>query len=144
MSLWAELIRGLLPSLPAPPLEASWPDDLAVLTAELPAHFARSGGPSAAIAPDLQRTRLFEAVIALLDWAARGAPLLLVFEDAHGADRASLELAAYAARRLGEVRVMMLFTRRELPRSADADGLEQALRAPRPARVRARPRAAGP
>jgi tetratricopeptide (TPR) repeat protein len=129
LSLWAELIRGLLPSLPAPPLEASWPDDLAVLTAELPAHFARSGGSGVAIAPDLQRTRLFEAVVALLDWAARGAPLLLVFEDAHSADRSSLELAAYAARRLGEVRVMMLITRRELPRSAEADGLEQALRA---------------
>jgi DNA-binding SARP family transcriptional activator len=129
LSLWAELIRGLLPSLPAPPLEASWPDDLAVLAAELPAHFARSGGPSAAIAPDLQRTRLFEAVVALLDWAARTAPLLLVLEDAHSADRPSLELAAYAARRLGEVPVMMLITRRELPRSAAADGLEQALRA---------------
>jgi DNA-binding SARP family transcriptional activator/tetratricopeptide (TPR) repeat protein len=128
LSLWAELIRALLPGLPAPPLEATWPDDLAVLAAELPAHFARSGAPSAAIAPDLQRTRLFEAVVALLSWAARRAPLLLVLEDAHTADRPSLELAAYAARRLGEVRVMMLLTRRELPHSAAADGLEHALR----------------
>ena len=129
LSLWAELIRGLLPSLPAPPAEAMWPDDLAVLAAELPAHFARSGPPSAVIAPDLQRTRLFEAVVAMLGWAAREMPLLLVLEDAHSADRASLELAGYAARRLGEVRVMMLITRRELPHSADADRLEHALRA---------------
>jgi len=129
LSLWAELIRGLLPSLPAPPAEALWPDDLAVLAAELPAHFARSGAPSVAIAPDLQRARLFEAVVALLGWAARDAPVLLVLEDAHSADRPSLELAAYAARRLREVRVMMLITRRELPHSADADRLEHALRA---------------
>jgi DNA-binding SARP family transcriptional activator/tetratricopeptide (TPR) repeat protein len=129
LSLWAELIRELLPGLEAPPAEVAWPDDLAVLTAELPAHFARSGGPSTAVAPDLQRTRLFEAVVALLEWAARQAPLLLVLEDVHTADGPSLELAGYAARRVAGLRVMMLVTRRELPASPDADRLEHALRA---------------
>ncbi len=128
LSLWAELIRELLPSLPAPPQQAAWPDDLAVLAAELPAHFAHSGLPRSAVAPDLQRTRLFEAVVAMLGWAARESPLLLVFEDVHGADAPSLELAGYAARRVAELRVLMLITRRELPHSADADRLEQALR----------------
>ena len=127
-SLWAELIRELLPSLPAPPAAAAWPDDLAVLASELPAHFARSGAPRSAVAPDLQRTRLFEAVIALLGWAARTAPLLLVLEDAHSADVPSLELAAYAARRVAGLPVMMLLTRRELPQSGAADRLEHALR----------------
>jgi DNA-binding SARP family transcriptional activator/tetratricopeptide (TPR) repeat protein len=129
LSLWAELIRELLPSLPAPPPEASWPDDLAVLASELPAHFARGTAPVSAIAPDLQRTRLFEAVVALLGWAAREVPLLLVLEDVHTADAPSLELAGYAARRVAGLRVMMLITRRELPHSADADRLEHALRA---------------
>ena len=128
-SLWAELIRELLPSLPAPPTEAAWPDDLAVLASDLPEHFARSRAPVATVAPDLQRTRLFEAVVAMLGWAARSAPLLLVFEDAHAADGPSLELAAYAARRMSALRVMMVITRRELPRSAEADRLEHALRA---------------
>ena len=54
----------------------------------------------ATVAPDLQRTRLFEAVVALLGWAARQAPLLLVLEDAHSADAPSLELTGYAARRI--------------------------------------------
>ena len=130
LSLWAELIRELLPSLPAPPADAAWPDDLAVLAAELPAHFARGGGrPSAAVAPDLLRTRLFEAVVALLDHAARQAPVLLVLDDVHAADAPSLELAGYAARRVAGLRVMVLITRRELPASADADRLEHALRA---------------
>ena len=128
LSLWAELIRELLPSLPAPPLDAAWPEELAVLAAELPAHFARSGGASATVAPDLQRTRLYEAVVALLSWASRAAPLLLVLEDAHGADAPSLELAGYAARRVAGQRVMVLITRRELPHRADADRLEHALR----------------
>ncbi len=129
LSLWAELIRELLPSLPAPPPEASWPDDLAVLASELPAHFARGATPSSAIAPDLQRTRLFEAVVALLGWAACEVPLLLVLEDVHAADTPSLELAGYAARRAAGLRVMIVITRRELPQRADADRLEHALRA---------------
>jgi DNA-binding SARP family transcriptional activator/tetratricopeptide (TPR) repeat protein len=129
LSLWAELIRELLPALPAPPADAAWPADLAVLVSELPGHFGRSATPTIAVAPDLQRTRLFEAVVALLGWAARDTPLLLVLEDAHDADPASLELAGYAARRVAELPVLMLVTRRQLPASADADRLEQALRA---------------
>ena len=128
LSLWAELIRELLPTLPAPPAEALWPEDLAVLAAELPAHYGRGGVVGAVIAPDLQRTRLFEAVVALLGWAAREAPLLLVLEDVHSADGPSLELAGYAARRVSGLRVMMVITRRGLPQSAGADRLEHALR----------------
>ena len=129
LSLWAELIRELLPSLPAPPADAAWPDDLAALAAELPEHFARSPAAHSTVAPDLQRTRLFEAVVALLGWAARHTPLLLVLEDVHSADVPSLELAGYAARRVVGLPVMMLITRRELPDSAAADTLEHALRA---------------
>ena len=126
LSLWAELIRALLPALPAPPDDAVWPGDLAILAPGVPAHFTRETSP---IAPDLQRTRLFEAVVALLAWAAQNAPLLLVLEDVHTADGPSLELAAYAARRLGELRAMVVVTRRELPHSPHADRLEHALRA---------------
>jgi len=129
LSLWAELVGELLPSLPAPPADAGWPDDLMVLVAELPAHFGRGGTPVAAVAPDLQRTRLFEAVVSLVGFAARDAPLLLLFEDVHSADEPSLELAAYVARRIAGLRLLMLLTRRELPHSAGADRLELALRA---------------
>jgi len=128
LSLWAELTRELLPSLPAPPADAAWPDEIAPLAAELPAHFARGGAATGPIAPDLQRTRLFEAVVAMLDWAARDAPLLLVLEDAHSADAPSLELAGYVARRIAARRVLIVITRRDLPHSAAADMLEQALR----------------
>ena len=129
LGLWAELIRELLPQLPAPPAQDTWPDDLTVLVSQLPAHFARGGVPIASIAPELQRTRLFEAVVALLGWASSHAPLLLVLEDIHSADGPSLELVAYAARRLNGMRLMLLCTRRELPHSTDADRLEHALRA---------------
>jgi len=128
LSLWAELIRELLPVLPVPPADAAWPEDLAVLTSELPGHFARGRAPTTTVAPDLQRTRLFEGVVGLLSFAARERPVLLVLEDVHTADRPSLELAGYVARRAASIRMMMVLTRRELPRSPDADQLEHALR----------------
>jgi DNA-binding SARP family transcriptional activator len=128
LSLWAELIRELLPALPAPPADAAWPEDLAAIASELPPHFARTGTMGTVVAPDLQRTRLFEAVVALLSWAARDRRVLLVLEDVHAADRPSLELAGYVARRAAGLPIMMLLTRRELPHSPDADRLEHALR----------------
>ncbi len=129
LSLWAELIRELLPSLPAPPDAATWPDDLAALSPGLPERFGRSAPGPVAVAPDLQRTRLFEAVVSLLGWATRSRALLVVLEDIHDADTASLELAGYAARRVASLPMMMLLTRRALPARAAADALEQALRA---------------
>ncbi len=129
LSLWAELIRELLPTLPAPPPDVAWPGELTVLVSEMPAQFVPAAPPPAGIAPELQRTRLFEAVVSLLAWAAREAPLLLVLEDVHSADAQSLELAAYAARRAADRPVMLVLTRRELPRSLHADRLEQALAA---------------
>ncbi len=128
LSLWAELTRELLPTLPAPPADAAWPVEIAPLAPEMPSHFVPAAAPNGDVAPDLQRTRLFEAVVAMVAWAAR-EPLLLVLEDAHSADGPSLELAAYLARRIAQMRVMLLITRRELPPSSDADLLEHALRA---------------
>ena len=102
LSLWAELIRELLPALPAPPRMRPGRMTSRVLRAELPGALRPQRRPELRrCAPDLQRTRLFEAVVALLGLGRAGAPLLLVFEDVHGADRPSLELAGYAARRAG-------------------------------------------
>ena len=128
LGVWAELLAELLPTMDAPPPDAAWPGELSALVPGLPEHFPPVN-PVAAVAPDLQRTRLFEAVVGALQWGLRGGPLLLVLEDLHAADAASLELTGYAARRLARRPVMLLLTRRERPRQADADTLEQALRA---------------
>jgi DNA-binding SARP family transcriptional activator len=128
LSLWAELVRELLPALPAPPQDSAWPEDVALLVGELPAHYDRARGASDVL-PDLQRTRLFEAVVALVEWAARDQSVLLVLEDIHTADGPSLELSGYVARRVAALPVMLVFTRRDLPRSGDADQIEHAFRA---------------
>ncbi len=128
-SLWAEVVRELVRTLPAPLEPPSWAADVAVLAGGLPEPFRVTEPPAARIAPDLLRVRLFEAVVGLIGWAADLAPVLIALEDVHGADSASLELAGYVARRLPSLPVMLVLTRRELPHNADVDRLEHALRA---------------
>ena len=50
-------------------------------------------------------------------------------EDLHLADELSLDLAGYVARRVPRLPVLVVLTRRELPRRPAVDALEQALRA---------------
>ena len=71
-----------------------------------PAAAQRLGDPArtAAGAPDFERARLFEGVAEMLAWCAADAPLVLLLEDIHLADTASLELAAYVARRVSDLR----------------------------------------
>ena len=130
LSLWAELIRELLPSLPAPPADAAWPDDLAVLAAELPGALraqrrAERGGrarPSAhpAVRGGGRAARLGRARRRRCCWCSRTSTA--------PTRRASSWPPTPPGGSAG-LRVMMLITRRELPRSADADRLEHALRA---------------
>jgi len=129
LSLWAELIRDLSRQVEVPPPNAAWPADLAPLAPDLERRLGDSGTPRAATAPDLERVRLYEGVVELVAWASRSAPLVLLMEDVHVADAASLELAGYVVRRTSDLPVLLVLTRRPLPRSGAADALEHALRA---------------
>ena len=125
--LWAELLRDLVRDLPLPEDEA-WPSEATRLAPELEGRADR-GAPRVAVAPELERARLFEAIVQLAEWAARDQPLLLVLEDLHAADGASIELAGYLARRLAGTPRLMVLTMRELPARAEVDALLAALRA---------------
>ena len=129
--LWVELIGALARGLPPearPPDDAVWPQDVARLS---PAAAQHLGDPArtAAGAPDFERARLFEGVAEMLAWRAADSPLVLLLEDVHLADTASLELAAYVARRLPELRVLLVLTRRAAPANPAADQLRHALAA---------------
>jgi len=128
LGLWAELIGDLSRDLDAPPLDAAWPTVLAPLVPDLEHRLGRQPGRRTGAAPALERARLFEATVALLEWASR-RPLVLLLEDVHAADAASLELAGYVGRRAAGLPVLLVLTRRPLPRRADVDALEHALRA---------------
>jgi DNA-binding SARP family transcriptional activator/tetratricopeptide (TPR) repeat protein len=127
--MWAELIREMLPALPSPPPGTVWPDDLARLVPDIHARFEREPAERAPASPELERARLLEAVVALVEWAARTRPLALLLEDLHISDGASLELTGYIARRVASLPVLLVLTRRERPRRVEADTLENALRA---------------
>jgi DNA-binding CsgD family transcriptional regulator/tetratricopeptide (TPR) repeat protein len=59
-------------------------------------------------APDDGRLQLFESVAALLDELAAAAPLLIVLEDLHWADRSSRDLLRYLLARLVDERVAIV------------------------------------
>ena len=131
LSLWAELVRDLVSQVDVLPYDAAWPADLAPVAPSLERRLGADRPPRAATAPDLERVRLYEAVVELVEWMARREPIVLLMEDVHVADPASLELAGYVARRLGDLPVLLVLTRRTFPRSGSADALESALRARR-------------
>jgi tetratricopeptide (TPR) repeat protein len=54
---------------------------------------------------------------------------VLVFEDVHLADTPSLELAAYVARRIADLPMLLVLTRRMTPRRDEVDALVHAARA---------------
>jgi DNA-binding SARP family transcriptional activator len=126
--LWVELLRKLLPTVPMPPAEVAWPEDLARLVPETLSLLERADTERPFVSPDLERARLLEATVAAIEWAARARPLALLLEDTHIADPSSLELTGYVARRIDHLPVLFLFTRRPLPRRTEVDRLEHALR----------------
>ena len=120
---WSEALAALVAAVPEPPADAAWPAELARLCPAAESAWGRRP-PAPAAAPDLERARLFEAVVALVAWGARDAPLLMALEDLHLADSAALALLAYAGRRLPGMDALVLVTRRGAVVNA---GLEVAL-----------------
>jgi class 3 adenylate cyclase/predicted ATPase len=68
--------------------------------------------PNVAFNSAQQRSRTFAALIDQVESLARQKPVLLLFEDVHWADGASLELLELAVERLRQLAVLALFTSR--------------------------------
>lgn len=127
LALWAELIGDLTADIKAPGADVVWPAALTPLVPDLTHRFGNRPGAWVPASPDLERARLYEATVSLLEWVGR-RPLLLVLEDIHAADAASLELIGYVGRRLARLPILVVMTRRPRPRRAEVDALEHALR----------------
>lgn len=123
---WCEVLRELVGQCPAPPRDAEWP---AVLARMVPVVTARWGRPACppSPAPELERARLFEAVAESLAWSSRDRPLLIVLDDLHLADAASVALLAYLGRRLPELRALIVGTRRPVPANPRLDATVERL-----------------
>jgi tetratricopeptide (TPR) repeat protein len=64
--------------------------------------------------PEEERYRLLQAVSDFLGNAAAAKPLLIVLEDLHSADRGTLEMLEHVARNLGDKRLLMVGTYRDI------------------------------
>lgn len=109
LGVWAGALRTAAPaslSEVAAALGAAAVRDLAQL---LPGVIEPVGKAPRAAASE---RRLFEAVALLLDRLAATVPLLVVLEDLHWADEASLRLTAFLARRLEHRAILVLATAR--------------------------------
>src|SRR5580692_2637454 len=128
-AIWTDALSDLVSMAGHPPEAQAWTGDLArIVPALAPGKTGAGPAPRAGADPQLDRVRLCEAVVQCVAWVSRRAPLLLAFEDLHLADTASLELIAYAGRRLGRTPVLLILTRRRLPSRQDLDAALGALR----------------
>jgi DNA-binding SARP family transcriptional activator len=88
--------------------------ELAILLPELgPAPADRDGTASRGQDPDARRLRFFDAVAALLAEAGAQAPLVLVFDDLHWADRPTLQLLRHLVRAPRPRRALLIGTYRD-------------------------------
>jgi predicted ATPase len=95
---------------------------LARLVELSPAVAGLAEAPPPTLDPDRARAALLRAVVHVLETAAADRPLMVVLDDVHAADAASLELAALVARSLPNSPVLLLSTQRPMGRAADSVG----------------------
>ncbi len=105
------------------PDTAGWPTELNRLSPELGARLGRPGPAAAATAPELERLRVFESVLRLVEWSCTDRPVLIAVDDAHRADRASLRLTAHVGRRLVRLPLLLVLTRRDRPSRPELDAV---------------------
>ncbi|MFN8491534.1 MAG: AAA family ATPase [Caldilineaceae bacterium] len=79
-----------------------------------------------ALPPEQARLRLYEAVGAFLAAIAQAAPLVLILDDLHWADHATLDLLCYVARHQLQTRLFLVGSYRE-GEVADHSGFQRAM-----------------
>ena len=124
---WTEICAAVVDRLGALPT-GGW---VSGLTPLLPGWVRGTAGrtpPVRSGPPGLEQARLSEAVVTLLHTAASVQPLVVVLEDAHATDRASLELLGYVSRRLTGRPLLVVVTFRDRPQRDELAALEQAQR----------------
>jgi len=73
LAVWQELVPQLARTVPPPPEQAGWPAELGRLAPEVAARLGRDEPPPAVSSPELERLRVFDAVLRLVEWAAAAA-----------------------------------------------------------------------
>ncbi|WP_027862781.1 AAA family ATPase [Marmoricola sp. URHB0036] len=120
---WLELCHGLVETAAPVAATATWPLELNRLSGELGATLGHPGSPSTVTAPELERLRVFESVLRLVEWSCADRPIMLVLDDAHRADRASLRLTGHIGRRIARLPLLLVLTQRHGVPSPELDAM---------------------
>ena len=121
---WVEVIRQLIADGPTPDL-GPHARFVAQLAPDLAERLGVSGDDAPSPSdPESARFLMFDAVSTLLRVCAARSPLAVVLDDLHAADRASLLLLTFLARRSTDIRLMLIGTLRDREADVGADLLE--------------------
>ncbi|MGH0032037.1 MAG: ATP-binding protein [Myxococcota bacterium] len=112
--VWAQMLRRLEREHPES-LRVPGLADSGELAALMPELGTRAEGATGRLPPEQRRFVFFDAVARALREAARKRPLLVVFEDLHWADPASLRLLEHVAFELEGSSVLLVATVRDAP-----------------------------
>ena len=107
---WVQLLRGMIRSREAEPLA----DSITLIIPELRQRSPNLAAASASLEHEDARFRLFDSTTTFLKDAAKSQPLLLILDDLHSADRASLLLLRFLAEQLRDANILLLATYRDL------------------------------
>jgi class 3 adenylate cyclase len=113
---WVQIIRGYLPDRDPRLLMSDMGTGAAAIAqvvSEVRERLADLPTPPA-LEPEQARFRLFDSIAAFLRNAAGREPLVLVLDDLHWADAASLLLLQFLAREMGGARLLVIGTYRDV------------------------------
>ena len=88
--------------------------DIAEVVSEVKERLPDWRPPPTLDSPDQARFRLFDSITAFLKSASQKQPLVLVLDDLHWADQPSLLLLQFVARELGNSRLLLIGTYRDM------------------------------
>jgi len=113
---WVQAIRSYVAECDSGALQSEMGPgaaDIAQMVSEVHVKLPGLAAPPA-IEPDHARFRLFESITTFLKNASRRQPLVLLLDDLHWADKASLLMMQFLARDLTGARLLMLGTYRDV------------------------------
>jgi class 3 adenylate cyclase len=113
---WRQALRAYAGGRPPEEVAAELGPDVGELAQLLPelAHLEGARRPATELDPEMARFRLFDAMTSCLRSAAAARGLVVVLDDLHWADQASLLLLGFVAAELDDTRLLVVGTYRDV------------------------------